>query len=50
MEEKKNKEKNEEAFKCEDCLNYEWYDEEIGYQCIYQFQPPCDDPMWSTNN
>ena len=32
----------EEKYRCEDCLNYEYYDEEVGYQCRYAFCPPCE--------
>lgn len=46
MNKEETKKQNPEAFDCEHCLNYEWYDDEIGYQCRYIFQPPCDEPEW----
>lgn len=46
MERKETKKQNPETFDCEHCLNYEWWNEEIGYQCRYLSAPPCDEPVW----
>lgn len=37
---------NPEMYDYTHCLNYEYYDEEIGYQCRYIFCPPCEEPEW----
>lgn len=31
----------EEKCNCEDCLNYEWVDDEVGWRCSYSC-PPCE--------
>ena len=46
MKEKETKKQNPEAFDCKHCLNYEWFDEETGYQCIHALAPPCEEPEW----
>lgn len=30
-----------EKCECKNCLNYEYVDEEIGWQCRYALSPPC---------
>lgn len=29
---------------CLTCPHYDYVDEEVGYQCAYSFNPPCDEP------
>ena len=36
------KAKKKEKYDCENCLEYEWIDDEVGWQCRYAFNPPCD--------
>lgn len=31
-----------EPYDCENCLNYEYYGEEDGWQCRCPFAPPCE--------
>lgn len=47
---KESKKRKPETFDCKHCLNYEWFGEEDGYQCIYTFAPPCDEPEWPTDD
>lgn len=49
MKRNKKEVQNPETFDCQHCLNYEWWDDEIGYQCRYIFEPPCTEPVWPTN-
>lgn len=35
--------REQERCKCCQCLFYEYVNEEVGWQCRYMFEPPCDE-------
>lgn len=49
MKRKRKEKQNPKAYECRHCFNYEWIDDEMGYQCSFPFNPPCQDAMLATD-